>query len=82
VAPPELSFALKVKLNVPTSLDCGVPLKVRVEASNDSHDGVPFDIEYDIDGVSYEKVEGEKVNEKGCATTANGGICAFTGKDS
>ena len=21
------------------------------------------------------------MNEKGCATTANGGICAFTGKD-
>ena len=55
---------------------------MRVEASKDSHEGLLFDIEYDIVGVSYENVDGEKVNEKGCATTANGGICAFTGKDS
>ena len=55
---------------------------MRVEGSNPSHEGVSFDIEYDIVGVSYENVDGENVNEKGCATTANGGICAFTGKDS
>jgi hypothetical protein len=77
-----VSFALKVRLNVPTSPDCGVPLNVRVAASNDNHDIELFDIEYDIDGVSYENVDGEKVKEKGCATTAKGGTCALTGKDS
>ena len=63
----------------PTSLDAGVPLNVRVEASNDSHEGVLLDIEYDIEGLSYENVEGEKVKEKGCDTTASGGTCALTG---
>lgn len=79
---PVVSFADKVKVKFPTSLDCGVPENVREEASNFSHDGVLFDIEYDIVGVSYEKVDGEKVNEKGWAATANGGTWALTGKAS
>ena len=38
-----------------------------------------FDIEYDIVGASCENVDGEKVNENDCDTTANGGTCAFKG---
>jgi hypothetical protein len=68
-----------VNVKFPTSLEAGVPLKVRVEASKESHEGVSFDIEYDIEGLSYENVEGEKVKEKGWETTANGGTCALTG---
>jgi hypothetical protein len=81
-AVPVVSFADKVKVKFPTSLDCGVPVNVREEASNFSHDGVLLDIEYDIVGVLYEKVEGENVNEKGWAATANGGTWALTGKAS
>jgi hypothetical protein len=76
-----VSLAFSVNVKVPTSLDEGVPVNVRVPLSNDIHDGVLFDIEYVIEGVSYENVEGEKVNEKGSATTASGGTCAFIGKD-
>ena len=79
-AVPVESFALKVNVKFPTSLDAGVPLNVRVDALKDNHDGVLFEIVYDIEGESYENVEGEKVNEKGWETTARGGTCAFTGK--
>lgn len=69
-----------MNVKFPTSPDDGVPLNVRVDASNANHEGVLFDIEYDIEGESYENVEGEKVKEKGSETTARGGTCAFTGK--
>jgi len=72
-AVPALSFALNVKVKLPTSPEDGVPLNVREEASKPNHDGVLFEIEYDIDGESYENVEGENVNENGCETTARGG---------
>jgi hypothetical protein len=79
---PTSSLALNVKVKFPTSVDAGVPLNVRVELSNVNHDGVSLEIEYVIEGLSYEKVEGENVNEKGCDTTANGGTCALTGNES
>ena len=77
-----MSLAFSANVNVPTSFEDGVPEKVRVALSNDIHEGVLFDIEYNIEGVSYEKVEGEKVNEKGSETTASGGTWSFMGKDS
>jgi hypothetical protein len=81
-AVPTSSWAVKVNVKFPTSVEAGVPLKVRVELSKDNHEGVSLEIEYDIEGLSYENVDGEKVNENGCETTANGGTCALTGKES
>jgi len=69
-----LSFAVKVNVKFPTSPVPGVPLNVPNEPSKDIHDGISLDTKYDMDGVLYENVDGERVNENCWPTTARGGI--------
>lgn len=62
------------------SPSCGVPYNVLLSLSIESHDGGSIN-EYDKVESEEVKVEGEKMNEKGCDILATGGTWELIGNE-